>query len=171
MKSNPNRLIDHFFQMQKEIDRLFDDFREPSQDLTTETTHWRPPMDIYETVDSFVVKIEIAGIEPSEDVKIQLNRNVLTLKGYRQDRTDLKKEHYHQAELNYGPFERSIVLPNILAEDVAPVASYANGFLEIHIPKAKVNMPKEIVVQAKKELEVGVPENPERKELDDDIEG
>ena len=84
MKSNPNRLIDHFFQMQKEIDRLFDDL-EPSQDLTTEMTHWRPPMDIYETVDSFVVKIEIAGIEPSEDVKIQLNRNVLTLKGYRQD--------------------------------------------------------------------------------------
>ena len=170
MKSNPNRLIDHFFQMQKEIDRLFDDFIEPSHDLTAETTHWRPPMDIYETVDSFVVKIEIAGIEPSEDLKIQLNQNVLTLKGYRQDRTALKKEHYHQAELNYGPFERSIVLPNILAEDVEPGASYANGFLEIHIPKAKVNKPKEIVVQAKRELEVGAPENLERKELDD-VEG
>ena len=74
MKSNPNRLIDHFFQMQEEIDRLFDDFMEPSQDLTSETAHWRPPMDIYETVDSFVVKIEIAGIEPGEDLKIQLNR-------------------------------------------------------------------------------------------------
>ena len=170
MKSNPNRLIDHFFQMQKEIDRLFDDL-EPSQDLTTEMTHWRPPMDIYETVDSFVVKIEIAGIEPSEDVKIQLNRNVLTLKGYRQDRTALKKEHYHQAELNYGPFERSIVLPNILAEDVEPITNYANGFLEIHIPKARINKPKEIVVRAKQELEIGAPKNPERKELDDGIEG
>ena len=170
MKSNPNRLIDHFFQMQEEIDRLFDDFIEPSQDLTTETAHWRPPMDIYETVDSFVVKIEIAGIEPSEDLKIQLNRNVLTLKGYRQERTVLKKEHYHQAELNYGPFERSIVLPNILADDVEPVANYANGFLEIHIPKVRVNKPKEIVVQAKQELEVGATEDPERKELDDGIE-
>ena len=170
MKSNPNRLIDHFFQMQEEIDRLFDDFMEPSQDLTTETAHWRPPMDIYETVDSFVVKIEIAGIEPSEDLKIQLNQNVLTLKGYRQDRTALKKEHYHQAELTYGPFERSIVLPNVLAEDVEPAANYANGFLEIHIPKAQVNKPKEIVVQAKKELEIGDPENLERKELDDGVE-
>lgn len=170
MKSNPNRLIDHFFQMQKEIDRLFDDL-EPSQNLTTETTHWRPPMDIYETVDSFVVKIEIAGIEPGEDVKIQLNRNVLTLKGYRQDRTALKKEHYHQAELNYGPFERSIVLPNILADDVEPAANYANGFLEIHIPKAQVNKPKDIIVQAKQELVAGVPDNPERKELDDGLEG
>ena len=131
--------------MQEEIDRLFDDFMEPSQDLTTETAYWRPPMDIYETVDSFVVKIEIAGIEPNEDLTIQLNRNVLTLKGYRQERTALKKEHYHQAELNYGPFERSIVLPNILADDVEPVADYTNGFLEIHIPKAQVNKPKEIV--------------------------
>jgi HSP20 family molecular chaperone IbpA len=94
----------------------------------------------------------------------------LTLKGYRQDRTALKKEHYHQAELNYGPFERSIVLPNISAEDVEPAANYANGFLEIHIPKAQVNQPKEIVVQAKKELEIGAPENLERKELDDGVE-
>lgn len=171
MKSNSNRLIDHFFQMQEEIDRLFDDFKEPSQDLTNETAHWRPPMDIYETVDSFVVKIEIAGIEPSEDLKVQLNRNILTLKGYRQDRTALKKEHYHQAELNYGPFERSIVLPNIFAEDVEPVASYANGFLEIRIPKAPVNEPKEIVVEAKQELEVVSPETPGRKELDDGVEG
>ena len=171
MKSNPNRLIDHFFQMQKEIDRLFDDFIEPSQDIATETTHWRPPMDIYETVDSFVVKIEIAGIEPEEDVKIQLNRNVLTVKGYRQDRTALKKEHYHQAELNYGPFERSLVLPNVLAEDVEPVASYEDGFLEIYIPKVKQDRPKEIVVQVKKELDVVAPENAERKELDDGNEG
>ena len=171
MKSNPNRLIDHFFQMQKEIDRLFDDFIEPSQDLTTETTHWRPPMDIYETVNSFVVKIEVAGIEPGEDVKIQLNRNVLTVKGYRQDRTALKKEHYHQAELNYGPFERSIVLPNVLAEDVEPVASYEDGFLEIYIPKVKQDQPKEIVVQVKKELEVVAPANAERKELNDGNEG
>ncbi len=170
MKSNPNRLIDHFFEMQKEIGRLFDDFTQPSQDITTETTHWRPPMDIYETVDNFVVKVEIAGIEPGEDVKIHLNQNVLTIKGYRQDRTALKKEHYHQAELNYGPFERTIMLPNVLAEDVEPIASYENGFLEIYIPKAKQDRSKEIVVQVKNELEAADLENTERKELDDGAE-
>lgn len=170
VKSNPTRLIDHFFEMQKGIDRLFDDFMQPSQDITTETTHWRPTMDVYETVDNFVVKIEIAGIEPGEDVKIHLNRNVLNIKGYRRDRTALKKEHYHQAELNYGAFEESLVLPNVLAEDVEPIASYDNGFLEIYIPKAKQNQLKEIVVQVGDTLKTMVPDNTERKELNHDSE-
>ena len=150
--------------MQKELDRLFDAFMQPSQSLTTETTFWRPPMDIYETIDSFVIKMEVAGIKPDEDVQIQLNQNILTIKGYRQDRTALKKEHYHQAELHYGPFERSIVLPNILAEDIEPKASYESGFLEIHLPKAKNNRPKEITVQVKGESETT---HPVLKELDD----
>ncbi len=110
-------------------------------------------MDIYETVESFVIKMEVAGLKPDEDVQIQLNQNILTIRGYRQERTALKKEHYHQAELNYGPFERSIVLPNVLAEGVEPRASYENGFLEVHIPKAKCNHPKEIIVQVKEEPE------------------
>ena len=163
MKSNPNRLIEEFFEMHKELDRLFDTFMQPSQSLTTETTFWRPPMDIYETVDSFVIKIEVAGIKPDEDVQIQLNQNILTIRGYRQDRTALKKEHYHQAELHFGPFERSIVLPNVLAEEVEPKASYENGFLDIHIPKTKHNRPKEIIVQVKGESETT---HPEQKELD-----
>ena len=162
MKSNPSRLITEFFEMQKEIDQLFDSFMQPSQSLTPETTLWRPPMDIYETVDSFVIKIEVAGLKPDDDVKIHLDRNILTINGNRHDRTALKKEHYHQAELNYGPFERSIVLPDVLAEDVKPRASYQNGFLEIHISKAKRNLPQEIVVHVEEEIET----QQERKELD-----
>ncbi|MBI1923201.1 Hsp20/alpha crystallin family protein [Candidatus Poribacteria bacterium] len=160
MRSNPSRLIEEFFEMQKELDRLFDAFIQPSQNLTAETALWRPPMDIYETVESFVIKMEVAGLKPDEDVHIQLNQNILTIRGYRQERTALKKEHYHQAELNYGPFERSIVLPNVLAEEVEPKASYENGFLEVHIPKAKCNHPKEIIVQVKEEPETTPSVNP-----------
>ena len=124
-------------------------------------------MDIYETVDSFVVKLEVAGIKPDEDIKIQLDRNVLTVRGYRKDRTELKKEHYHQAELNYGPFERAIALPNVLAEDVNPQASYENGFLEIHVPKTKPDPPQEITVQVKEGFEIEQPVDEKRKELND----
>ena len=96
MKSKPHRLIDEFFEMQQELDRVFDSFVEPHQSVTTESTHWRPPMDIYETVDNFIVKLEVAGIRPEEDVRIQLKQNVLKITGYRRDRTQLKKQHYHQ---------------------------------------------------------------------------
>ena len=167
MRSNPNRLINEFFEMQKELDRLFDTFMKPDQNVATESTYWRPPMDVYETVDNFVVKIEVSGIKPDEDIKIQLDRNVLTVRGYRSDRTELKKEHYHQAELNYGPFERAIALPNVLAEDVDPQASYENGFLEIQVPKAKPYTPREIAVQVKEVLEIEQPVDEKRKELND----
>lgn len=153
MKSNPSELITGFFEMQEELDNLFDSFMQPSQNITPETTLWRPPMDIYETVDSFVIKIEAAGLKPEEDIQIRLDRNVLTISGNRQDRTALKKQHYHQAELNYGSFERSIVLPDVLAEDVKPQAKYHSGFLEIDIPKVKRDQPEEIVLHADDEIE------------------
>jgi len=163
LKSKPHRFTDEF--LQKELDRVFDSFVEPHQTVTAESTHWLPPMDIYETVDNFIVKIEVAGIKPEEDVRIQLNQNILKITGYRRDRTQLKKQHYHQAELNYGPFERSIVLPNVLAEDVEPKANYENGFLEIQIPKIKQDPPKEIVVQVNEGIQAIQPVNEEQKEL------
>lgn len=167
MRSNPNRLINEFFEMQKELDRLFDTFMKPDENVATERTYWRPPMDVYETVDNFVIKIEVSGIKPDEDIKVQLDQNILTVRGYRRDRTELKKEHYHQAELNYGPFERTVALPNVLAEDVDPQASYENGFLEIHVPKANLDSPREIAVQVKEVLEIEQPIDEKRKELDD----
>ncbi len=167
MRSNPNQHVNEFFEMQKELDRLFDTFMKPEQNVATESAYWRPPMDVYETVDNFVVKIDVSGIKPDEDIKVQLDRNVLTVRGYRRDRTELKKEHYHQAELNYGPFERTIALPNVLAEELDLQASYENGFLEIHVAKAKPDTPREIAVQVKEVLEIEQPVDEKRKELDD----
>ncbi|MEE3195305.1 MAG: hypothetical protein VX289_12385, partial [Candidatus Poribacteria bacterium] len=47
--------------------------------------------------------------------------------------------------LSYGLFERTVVLPNVLEQEVTPTATYENGFLEIHILKEK-HKTKEIVV-------------------------
>ena len=141
-------LIDQFFEMkiemQGEAERLFDAFSSSN----VETDSWRPPMDIYETVDSVIVKLEVAGIDPENDVKIRLEEDNLVIRGFRQDKTELKKQHYHQAGLSYGHFERRVVLPNVHVEEVTPTASYENGFLEIKIPK-KQRKSKEIVVEVK----------------------
>lgn len=151
MKSKPRRLIEEFYEMNKEFDRAFESFGIPRRSTNGESSNWRPPMDIYETVDHFIVKIELAGVQPEEDVRLRLDNNVLKISGYRRDRTQLKKQHYHQAELSYGAFERSVVLPNVLDEDCEPIASYENGFIEIKIPKMKQDSSKEISVQVKDE--------------------
>lgn len=152
MKSNPSELITGFFEMQEELEIDFGSLTRPSQNLTPETALWRPPMDIYETVESFVIKIEVAGLKPEEDIQIRLDRNILTIKGNRQDRTALKKQHYHQAEINYGPFERSIALPDVLADDIKPQARYVGGFLEIDIPKVIREQSEEIGSQIEEEI-------------------
>jgi HSP20 family protein len=167
LKSKPRRLIEEFYEINKEFDRAFESFSIPRRGVKGESTNWHPPMDIYETVEHFIVKIELAGIQPEEDVRLRLDNNVLKIAGYRRDRTQLKKQHYHQAELNYGPFERSVVLPNVLDEDCEAIASYENGFVEIKIPKMKQDLCKEISVQVKDEAKTIQPVNEESKELDD----
>lgn len=161
MKSKPRRLIEEFYEMNKDLDRAFESFGSPRRNVKDESTNWRPPMDIYETVELFIVKIELAGVQPEEDVRLRLDNNVLKITGYRRDRTQLKKQHYHQAELSYGAFERSVVLPNVLDEDCEPIASYENGFIEIKLPKMKQDSSKEISVQVKDEAKTVKPVNDE----------
>ena len=67
-----SKLVGEFFEMQKEIDRLFDSFTKSSSNVPTEAGLWQPPTDIYETADSFVVKMEVAGIKPGLNTEYPL---------------------------------------------------------------------------------------------------
>ncbi|MDA1192801.1 MAG: Hsp20/alpha crystallin family protein, partial [Candidatus Poribacteria bacterium] len=125
-----------FFEVQKQIDQVFDYFQERSMaSLHPERNFWRPPIDVYETAETFIVRVELPGIRPDEDVKVELADNVLTIRGHRRDRSSRKKQHYHIAEINYGPFERMIALPDAIDEDASPIAHYEDGFLEVVLPK------------------------------------
>ena len=105
-----------------EMDRLFDRLGE-----------WTPSMDISETKDSLVAKIEVPGLE-QEDIQISLQENQLTIKGERKKETGEKEERYHRMERMYGSFIRSIRLP--VAVDASKVtASFKNGLLTVTLPK------------------------------------
>lgn len=147
MRSDRNRLLTEFFQMQQELERLLDDYLKSGQAaLAPDRSVWRPPVDVYETVESFIVKVELAGLNPEEDVKILLQGNHLLIQGQRRDRSGTKKLHYHQAEVNYGPFQCEVILPEALDETTIPQASYQQGFLEITLPKSRALQPQRIVV-------------------------
>ncbi|MEK7448166.1 MAG: Hsp20/alpha crystallin family protein [Planctomycetota bacterium] len=96
---------------------------------------WHPLTDVYETPDEIVVKVEIAGIR-TEDVTITIEENKLTLKGKRYDRDQRVKRVFKQMEINYGKFERVIMIHGPFnCESVR--ATYHDGYLELVIPKAK----------------------------------
>ena len=97
-------------------------------------TIWRPPTDVYETGNSVVVVIEIAGLGPN-DYEIMLRGRTLVVAGERRDAAE--KLAYQQMEIRHGKFRTQVHLPWAL-ESSGQDATYENGFLKITLPKATV---------------------------------
>ncbi len=101
--------------------------------VTSRPRAWRPPTDVYEQEDKFVVRVEIGGMK-EEDFIINLAQNVLTIQGTRADVSE--RGAYHQMEINFGEFGVSVELPLPTDRD-AVRAEYQNGFLWVFLPKAQ----------------------------------
>lgn len=94
---------------------------------------WRPPTDVYETDESVIVKMEIAGMR-DEDLEVVVQDDLLLISGSRLDSAERKA--YHQMEIPFGKFSVSIDLPVRVNTDNA-IAEYKDGFLTIQLPKEK----------------------------------
>ena len=96
---------------------------------------WTPNTDVYETPDGLVVKMEIAGIE-KDALEITLNDRLLLVRGHRKDPCRQKRCSFRQMEIDYGQFERRIVIPRS-ADGSRVRAQFQNGFLQIELPKSQ----------------------------------
>lgn len=108
---------------------------------------WSPPVDIYETAESLVLRAELSGLS-KEDIDIQVRDNRLTLKGERRHEKDVKQENYLRVERAYGTFQRAFALPTDIQPDKIR-ATFKDGVLEVNIPKAEAAKPKHIKVEVK----------------------
>jgi HSP20 family protein len=111
--------------------------------------NWMPAVDILDTPQAIVLRVELAGIKP-EDVHIELDDDVLVIKGERHQEETLDKEQYQSTEWHYGSFQRSITLPRSVKRD-AIEATYENGVVELRVPKAAEVQPQQIELKAKGE--------------------
>ena len=93
---------------------------------------WRPPTDVYETDDSAVVIVDIAGLTEG-DYEVSLSGRVLVISGERRDPAE--KLAYQQLEIRYGKFRTQVHLPWAL-DSAGQTATYENGFLKITLRKA-----------------------------------
>ena len=109
---------------------------------------WVPPVDIYETGDSLVLKAELPGINP-DDVEIRVEDNTLYLKGERKFAKEVKDENLHRVERSYGTFTRSFALPNTIDSDKVK-AEYENGILTLTMPKREEAKPRTIRINVSK---------------------
>ena len=106
---------------------------------------WIPMVDVVETEAEFLLHAELPGVE-KQDVKLSIERGVLTLAGQRDQAKEEKGRRYHRIERAYGRFARSYTLPELVDEQKL-TAEFRNGVLTVHLPKSEKAKPKSIEVQ------------------------
>ena len=113
---------------------------------SVEPNGWMPAVDIFEDKESIQVRAEIPGVK-NEDVKIDVENNILTLRGDRRLENEDKKDGYHRIERFYGSFTRQFMLPRTVdAEHID--AQLKDGVLTVRIPKKAEVKPRSISVKS-----------------------
>jgi HSP20 family protein len=131
--------------LQERMNRLFDEAgRGWRPEEPAATTTWSPAVDIYETENEIVVKAELPGVD-RKDIALNLENNVLTLRGERRFEKETKEENYHRIERAYGAFSRSFSIPATVNEENIQ-AEYKDGILKIALPKKSQAKPKQIQI-------------------------
>lgn len=90
-------------------------------------------VDVYQTSDMIVIKAMIAGVRP-EDLDIAITRDMVTIKGSREEEKIARDDDYFIRELYWGSFSRSISLPEEIDVDESE-AIEKHGLLILKLPK------------------------------------
>jgi HSP20 family protein len=104
-----------------------------SHDNLEEQQDGELPIDMYQTADAVIIRALVAGVNP-EDLDIAITRDMVTLRGVREEIQEVPDEDYYHRELFWGSFSRNILLPNEVIIDEAE-AKEKHGLLEITLPK------------------------------------
>lgn len=106
---------------------------------------WLPAVDISEDEKEYVITAELPEVR-KEDVKVTLERGVLTITGERKFEKEETNKKWHRVERSYGTFARTFTLPDDI--DGAKVnAEFKNGTLQVHVAKSDAARPKRIDVK------------------------
>ncbi len=122
---------------------LFDQLRR-EMDTSLATSDWVPAVDIKETDDHFMIVADIPGVAP-EDIEVQMENGVLTIKGERETEKTEEKDDFKRIERSFGSFYRRFSLPETADPDSIEAKSH-NGVLEITINKQEKTQPRKISV-------------------------
>jgi HSP20 family protein len=126
----------------REIDRVFDAFF----GQTDQGRRWVPPMDLVEVEDHFVLKADLPGLAEG-DVNIEVQDGTLTIAGERNAEHEQREKGWYRIERSFGSFNRSLTLPDGVDADRID-ASFANGVLEVRIPKPEERKPRRISISS-----------------------
>ena len=132
---------DEFMVLQRRMDDLFRTYLGPRARATFPALPegfrrpFVPVCDVFGRERDLIVHLEVPGIDPEKDVTIQVEDDVLVIRGERSTKEEVEEKDYYRMESSYGSFERRLPIPEGVNEDDI-VATYADGVLEIVLPGA-----------------------------------
>ena len=129
--------------LRQAMDRLMEDsFVRPKSGLVADEHPLA--LDLYTTQDALVVEAALPGVKP-EDVNVSLLGDQLTISATSdEERTGDENGHSYR-EIRRGSFSRTVTLPGGVNADGAQ-ASFDNGLLRLHIPRAEEAKPRQIPI-------------------------
>lgn len=104
-------------------------------------------VDVINTEDAIIVRAMLAGVKPN-DIDIDIARDMVTIRGTREEEYEVSENNYYHKELFWGSFSRNIMLPEEIDVDQAD-ATEKNGLLTLKLPKLDKNRKAKIHVKSK----------------------
>jgi len=109
--------------------------QESTKPVKEESEEGQLAVDVFQTDNEIVVQSTIAGVKAS-DLDITIQNDMVSIKGERKKLMELPKENYFYQECYWGPFSRSIILPEEINANEAR-AELKDGVLILHLPKSE----------------------------------
>lgn len=132
-----------------EYDDSFDDDRTvpiSSAHDEEETAEGQLTVDVFQKPDEIVIRAIVAGVRP-DDLDVSITRDMVTIRGKREEHKEVERDDYFYKELYWGSFSRTILLPQEIDVELAE-ANEKHGLLTIRLPKIDKGKQTKLKVRA-----------------------
>lgn len=116
-------------ELRGQLDRVFGDLAGGG------ARSWAPAVDVVRDNGNLVIRADVPGIKP-EDVKIEVEDDILTVSGEHEEKKEDKDKHFLRRERRYGSFSRSMALPAGVEANKIKAKTH-DGVVEVTIPLPK----------------------------------
>jgi HSP20 family protein len=146
LAERPNRVDAGLLDLPRTVDDLFHRFWGGVPTTRARSDIWRPAVDVLETPQAYLFRVEIPGIDPKH-VDVTLAGDTLTIRGEKPREEKVDDQSWCLSERAAGRFERSFTLPTpVSSKDIE--AEVRHGVLAIRVMKAKEAQPLKVAIRS-----------------------
>lgn len=127
-----------------EMDRMFENFFQPSVMPVMATSMMVPSVDVFEQDNNVMINAEVPGLK-KENLDVTATEDAIVLKGEFKQEEEQKEKGFIRQERRMGKFERTIAMPRAIKPDQVK-ASFKDGVLTVTAPLSEEAKPSETKV-------------------------